>query len=196
MKLKFDENYWTTRWINKEIGWDIGHVSTPLKAYFDQLKNKDLYIVIPGAGNAYEAEYLHSLGFKNVFVVDLSQKALESFHSRVPSFNREHLICDDFFNLKENQFDLMVEQTFFCALHPSERMAYCKQAATILKPNGKLIGLLFQIPLFEDHPPFGGNKEDYHPLFSNHFEVELMETAHNSIQPRANNELFIKLITK
>ncbi|MGB0390985.1 MAG: methyltransferase domain-containing protein [Salibacteraceae bacterium] len=196
MKLIFDESYWTTRWNNKETGWDIGHVSTPLKAYFDQLIDKELHIVIPGAGNAYEAEYLHSLGFKNVFVVDLSQKALDSFYSRVPSFNSEHLICEDFFNLKANQFDLMVEQTFFCALHPSERPAYCNKAAKILKPNGKLIGLLFQVPLFEDHPPFGGKKEEYLPLFSNHFEVELMETAHNSIGPRANNELFIKLIRK
>ena len=60
MKIKDTEtkNYWTNRYSKAKTGWDIGYPSTPLKTYFDQLENKDLRILIPGAGNAYEAEYL------------------------------------------------------------------------------------------------------------------------------------------
>lgn len=100
-----------------------------------------------------------------------------------------------FFKL-ENRFDLILEQTFFCALDPKLRRDYVNQMANLLTPEGRLIGLLFNIPLNTDHPPFGGNEEEYRKLFSSIFEIEIMETAYNSIPPRAGNELFIKLKKK
>ncbi len=71
-----NRKYWENRYAKNDTGWDLGKISTPLKTYFDQLENKNLKILIPGAGNAYEAEYLHQKGFKNVFVVDISKTAL------------------------------------------------------------------------------------------------------------------------
>ena len=53
--------YWSKRYKEERTGWDIGFPSLPLKTYIDQLENKDLKILIPGAGNAYEAEYLFCL---------------------------------------------------------------------------------------------------------------------------------------
>ena len=53
-------------------GWDIGGPSTPLVKYFDQLADKQRKILIPGAGNAYEAEYLWAQGFSNVHVLDIA----------------------------------------------------------------------------------------------------------------------------
>uniref|UniRef100_UPI004047496E hypothetical protein n=1 Tax=Roseivirga sp. TaxID=1964215 RepID=UPI004047496E len=29
----FNEHYWTERYANNQIGWDIGHVSTPLRSF-------------------------------------------------------------------------------------------------------------------------------------------------------------------
>lgn len=184
--------YWQDRYLENSTGWDLGVVSPPLKSYFDQLKNKEIRILIPGAGNAYEAEYLHKKGFSQVYVVDWAAKAIENLKGRMPSFPEEHLIVGDFFEIKEN-FDLVVEQTFFCALIPSLRKAYVDKMHEILAPQGKLIGLLFQIPLNESHPPFGGSKEKYLELFQQKFKIETMETAYNSISPRQGNELFIKL---
>jgi len=57
-------NYWENRYQNQQTGWDIGEISSPLKAYIDQLEDKSIKILIPGAGNAYEAEYLFLNGFK------------------------------------------------------------------------------------------------------------------------------------
>lgn len=62
-----------------------------------------------------------------------------------------------------------------------------------MKPSGKLVGLLFNIPLNNDKPPFGGNEKEYRPLYEGKFIIEKMETAYNSIPERAGNELFIKL---
>ncbi|MBT8275221.1 MAG: methyltransferase domain-containing protein [Bacteroidia bacterium] len=193
--MQFIEGYWNHRYLQGETGWDIGYVSTPLQAYFDQLTNKDLRILIPGGGNSYEAEYLFKQGFTNIYVLDISVIALQNFQKRVPDFPLEQLLHQDFFDLND-RFDLIVEQTFFCALNPSERSRYVVKMHSLLKENGKLAGLLFNIPLFEDHPPFGGNEQEYRQLFSEYFSIDIMETAHNSIPKRAGNELFIKLQKK
>lgn len=187
-----NEDYWSGRYQNGQTGWDIGYVSTPMKAYIDQLEDKSVKILIPGAGNSYEAEYLHERGFTQVFVIDLSAAPLENLKKRVPDFQDDHLLCLDFFDHDE-QYDLILEQTFFCALNPELRPAYVSKAQELLKPGGKIAGLLFNIPLFDDHPPFGGHKEEYKALFDKVFDIEIMETANNSIPPRAGNELFIKL---
>lgn len=187
--MKLDKEYWSNRYSNKDTGWDIGYVSTPLKEYFDSLENKDLKILIPGGGNAYEAEYLFNNGFKNVYLLDISEAPLKAFKERVPLFPDAHILCEDFFDHK-TKYDLIVEQTFFCALVPTLRKAYVKKMHELLIENGRLTGLLFNIPLNTDKPPFGGSETEYRILFNEYFDLQKMETAKNSIEPRQGNELF------
>lgn len=193
--MKLDASYWNSRYEDGTTGWDIGYVSTPLKSYFDQLTSKSLNILIPGGGNAYEAEYLYRLGFDHVYVVDISKKALENLAFRVPDFPKDQLILGDFFALQK-EFDLIIEQTFFCALDPSLRLQYAEKMHALLIPDGKLVGLLFNVPLNKSEPPFGGNKAEYLSYFEPLFEIEVMEVAYNSIPPRKDRELFIKLTKK
>ncbi len=193
--MLLDENFWDSRYQSDNIGWDIGRISTPLKEYIDQLHNKELKILIPGGGNSYEAEYLHNKGFTNVFVIDLSKTALENLQKRIPGFSKEHLIHANFFELKET-FDLIIEQTFFCALNPELRPQYAIKMNELLTKKGKLVGLLFSVPLYDNRPPFGGNKEEYIPYFKPYFNLEIIEPCYNSVLERANQELFIKFIKK
>jgi SAM-dependent methyltransferase len=185
-------NAWDNRYLNNDIGWDLGEISTPLKVYIDQLENKEVKILIPGGGNSYEAEYLYANGFKNVFVVDVSKTAIENIHERIPNFPALQLIQGNFFNL-EDGFDLIIEQTFFCAIHPDLRQDYVVKMKQLLKPKGKLIGVMFNVPLNKDKPPFGGNKEEYLGRFKPHFNIEIMNTCFNSFGNRKGRELFIKL---
>jgi len=187
--MLLDEKFWDSRYQSENTGWDLGNISTPLKEYFDQLTNKELKILIPGGGNSYEAEYLHNKGFSNVYVVDLSETALSNLQKRIPSFPKNHLIHTNFFELKET-FDLIIEQTFFCALNPELRPKYAHKMKELLKAKGKLVGLLFCVPLYDNRPPFGGNKEEYLPYFSPYFEIEIIETSYNSVSERKNEELF------
>jgi methyl halide transferase len=181
--------YWENRYKNQEIGWDVGEITTPLKTYIDQLENKNLRILIPGGGNSYEMEYLHQNGFENVFVIDIAKQPLENSKKRIGSISSKYFIHDDFFNLKD-RFDLIIEQTFFCALDPILRAKYALKMNELLSENGKIIGLLFQFPLTEKGPPFGGNLSEYKNLFEPFFKIRTLETAYNSIKPRENNELF------
>ena len=59
-----------------------------------------------------------------------------------------------------------------------------------LSEKGKIAGLLFNFPLTEVGPPFGGSYEEYLNLFSEKFSIKTLEPAYNSIKPRANKELF------
>lgn len=190
--MDFSEEFWNNKYKTNDIAWDLGEISPPLKAYFDQLTDKDLKILIPGGGNSYEAEYLHNLGFKNVYVVDLSRKALENIKTRVPTFPELHLIQNNFFDL-DLTFDLIIEQTFFCAIHPELRPTYATKAHNILHNNGKVVGLLFNVVLNNTHPPFGGSKTEYMAYFKPYFDISIMNHAKNSIHGRIGKELFFKI---
>ena len=187
--MNLSEAFWDDRYKNRDTGWDLGEVSPPIKAYIDQLLDRDIRILIPGGGNAYEAEYLHSKGFKNVYVVDISKTALSNIKKRVPTFPSPHLIHKNFFEL-EMTFDLMIEQTFFCAINPELREQYVSKSYQILSTKGKVVGLLFDAPLNSDKPPFGGCKQDYVEHFKNQFNILLMEDSHNSHKSRLGKELF------
>ncbi len=193
--MDLSEKAWNNRYLNNDIGWDLGAVSPPLKTYFDQLENKELKILIPGGGNSYEAEYLFKNGFKNVFVVDLSAVALANIKTRIPNFPETQLIQADFFDLNTT-FDLVIEQTFFCAINPELRQQYVSKMHVILKDQGKLVGLLFDAKLNEDHPPFGGSKKEYLNYFQPSFNVKKMDPCYNSFHNRQGRELFIQLLKK
>ena len=187
-------NYWEERYKKGETGWDAGKITTPIKEYIDQLTDKKLKILIPGAGNGYEFDYLIAKGFQNVYVIDIAKTPLENIANRNPMLN-SNLIHNDFFELN-NSFDLILEQTFFCALPPEMRPKYVQKMASILKPKGKIVGLFFDFPLTSEGPPFGGSKEEYINHFSAKFQIKILEKAYNSIKPRENKELFFIFETK
>lgn len=189
-----DESFWDNRYITNNIGWDLGTCSPPLKAYFDQIEDKNLRILIPGCGNSYEATYLLQQGFKNVFILDISEKAIASFKEKNPSFPEQQIFNGNFFDHNET-YDLIVEQTFFCAIDPKLRSAYAKKSHELLTDNGKLIGVLFNRE-FDGGPPFGGSIDEYQKTFGEMFDILIMEPCHNSIEPRSGAEIFISFRKK
>lgn len=189
--MKLTKDYWSNRYIDNNIPWDVGTITTPIKAYIDQLTNKDLKILIPGVGSGYELAYLYNNGFKNVFGLDISNEPINVFKTKNPHFPENQLIVDDFFNHNQT-YDLIIEQTFFCALIPELRPLYATKMNELLNNNGKLVGLLFAFPLTQQGPPFGGSVNEYKGLFAPHFKINTLEKCYNSIKPRENNELFIQ----
>lgn len=182
--------YWDMRYQLGETHWDIGSVSPPLKIYFEQLTNKQISILIPGCGNGYEASWLLQNGFRDVTILDISplltQKLKIKFEKE--SENGLKIVTCDFFRHHGN-YDLIIEQTFFCALDPHLRDEYVKKMDALLKPGGKLAGVLFNRS-FAGGPPFGGSKQEYEQLFSRCFTIQTLSVCMNSIKPREGTELF------
>jgi thiopurine S-methyltransferase len=190
--MKLDGDYWENRYTSGNTGWDIGAASTPIKNWLDKQEDKGLKILIPGAGNAHEVEYAYANGFTNVFVMDIAPTAIKNFKSRNPNFPESNILIGDFFDL-EITFDVIIEQTFFCALNPKQRSKYKDKCYTVLKPNGILVGLLFDFPLTEEGPPFGGSEEEYITLFSPLFTIYKLDKCKDSINPRLGKELWVEL---
>jgi SAM-dependent methyltransferase len=192
---KLDAQYWEERYQQQNTPWDIGNASPPIQQYMDQIEDRSKSILIPGAGLAHDAIALHQKGFSHVWVCDWAASAFDTLLANAPDFPKEHLMVADFFKL-EMQVDILLEQTFFCAIDPSKRPEYVEKAAALLKPEGRIAGLLFADHFAKEGPPFGGTKAEYLRLFSKHFNIVNMELAANSIKPRAGSELFFEGIRK
>ncbi|CAM4196828.1 methyltransferase domain-containing protein [Flavobacterium weaverense] len=187
---KLDADYWDDQYKAKNTGWDLGTVSPPIKSYFNTLKDKNIAILIPGCGNTYEAEYLLDKGFTNITIIDIAPTLVQELKNKFDNNKSIKIILGDFF-LHNGKYDLIIEQTFFCALSPHLRENYVLKMHQLLSQQGILAGLLFN-RTFEIGPPFGGNKEEYRELFKYYFEFLNFDQCYNSFGPRTDSELFFE----
>ena len=190
-----DKTYWNSKWIDHQIGWDVGGATPAITAYMAQYANKNAAILIPGCGNAYEAEYLVANGFNHITLIDIAPRAVSILTEKFAHKPQVTVLCEDFFE-HQGDYDLIIEQTFFCAIPPNKRDEYAEKTASLLNKNGKIIGLMFDRVFEAAGPPFGGYMSDYKQIFDPFFIIKSLDKCNNSILPRANSEVFINLIKK
>ncbi|MCW2118558.1 TPMT family class I SAM-dependent methyltransferase [Flavobacterium sp. 7A] len=187
MSKTLDQKYWDTQYKTNCTGWDLGCISPPIKTIIDKLEDKNIAVLIPGCGNTYEAEYLLQQGFTNITVIDIAPTLVSMLQLKFANNDNITIVLGDFYS-HQGQYDLILEQTFFCALAPHLRQHYVFIMHQLLIPNGTLSGLLFN-KTFESGPPFGGNKKEYELLFKNAFNITSLEISCNSVLPRSESEL-------
>ncbi len=181
--------YWDFRYANNQTGWDVGYASPPLSNYVKQIENKDIAVLIPGCGNAYEAEYLLQQGFTNIHLLDFSSEAVKHLHSRFEKYKQQIKIIQADFFAHQGQYDLVLEQTFITTVSPERRKSFAQKIAGLVKPGGKYAGVFFNLH-FEVNPPYGGSADEYIALFSENFTIKTIQPCYNSIMPRKDEELF------
>ncbi|MCF6141909.1 TPMT family class I SAM-dependent methyltransferase [Flavobacterium sp. K77] len=189
-----NKNYWDNRYQTNNTQWDIGQVAPPIQDFIDSITDKNAKILIPGCGNCYEAICLLQQGFTAITLIDIAPTLVDSLQEKFKNDPEIQVILGDFFE-HQGSYDYILEQTFFCALSPQNRPLYVSKMKELLTPNGVLFGLLFNRE-FESGPPFGGSKMEYQCLFESDFNIISLEKAKNSIQPRANAEVFIHFLRK
>jgi methyl halide transferase len=187
-----DSNYWDERYLSDTLPWDLGEVSPPIKTYIDGLADKTIRILIPGCGNAYEARYLLKKGFTNITLIDIAVTLTTRLKKKYAGNAAIKILQVDFFEHR-GEYDLILEQTFFCALQPVQRTAYRDKMFSLLSPNGLLAGLLFNKEFESAGPPFGGTKIAYKKLFKSRFEFHVFEECNCSFTKRLGTELFMVL---
>ncbi|MEO9954869.1 SAM-dependent methyltransferase [Nonlabens sp.] len=193
--MKHGKNYWEDRYKNNSTGWDLGHPSLPLTYIINNLLDKNSKILIPGAGNSYEAIYLIESGFTNVTVLDIASQPLESIKKQFELNNNIKTVQNDFFQ-HTGKYDLILEQTFFCALEPRFRESYIEKSHDLLTENGHVKGVLFDFDSQRTEPPYTGNKEEYIKLFENKFDIIEMNRCLTSEDSRKGKELLINMKKK
>jgi len=192
---QLDRYYWEYRWQSDNTGWDIGKPSPAIVSYMEQYPHKAARILIAGCGHAHEAAALAALGFTDITVLDIAETATEKIRHKYQHIKEIKVICEDFFTHNAH-YDLLLEQTFFCAIPTEKRVDYVQQAANLLAPNGKLVGLLFNRNFDMPGPPFAGGIAEYSALFAPFFTFQTLAPCFNSIPARAGKELFINFNKK
>ncbi len=190
-----DKSFWESRWQEKKTGWDIGYANPAICNFMEQYPNKDAAILIAGCGNAYEAEFLIKNGFTNITLIDIAETAVKNLQEKFKAEKSIRILCEDYFEHNDS-YDVLIEQTFFCAINPSQRANYARKAHSLLNENGILTGVLFNREFEKAGPPFGGTKTEYVEYFKPYFDFKIFETCYNSIPQRQGSELFINLTKK
>ncbi len=189
-----DADYWNDRYKAGQTGWDMHQASPPLTDYIDTLSDKKLRILIPGCGNAHEADYLLKKGFKNVTLIDISEVVTKRIAEKYID-QPINIVCADFFK-HTGTYNLILEQTFFCTLSPMMRENYIDKCSELLVPGGKIAGVLFNKPLGIPGPPFISGDEEYKKIFGSRFTINRFEDCKNSIPPRLGKEVFFEVEKK
>lgn len=177
-----------------DTGWDLNGPT----AIFSDLANsfERNRICILGCGRGYDAIMFAKKGF-DVTAVDFSPSAI-IFLEELKSQEKVNIniLQKNIFSLAptyNNSFDYIIEQTCFCAIHPSRRNEYEQLANQLLVPNGKLVGLWFPLDkTFEDGgPPWGTTINDVKSIFNKNWSVFHEEFPALSIKPRRGREKLI-----
>jgi cyclopropane fatty-acyl-phospholipid synthase-like methyltransferase len=190
---------WQRHYDEGDLGWDLGQVAPPFIKLFESKTILPGKTLIPGCGRGHEVIYLAENGFE-VTAVDYSPGAVNHLKSTVQERN---LKCEvlhlDFFGIDSSHngvYDLLIEQTFFCAISPEQRSSYVSTVARALKKGGMLAGLFYNTGEEEGGPPFNTTREDIKKYFSDSFEIRQLSKAEDSAEQRKNKEWLAILIKK
>jgi SAM-dependent methyltransferase len=186
-----DEYDWQGLYEANDMRWDLGEVAPPFIKLWEAGKLPVGKVLIPGCGRGHEVMFLAENGF-DVTGVDFAEGATSYLEKTLMERNLNgRVVHQDFFKLDETHtgvYDLVLEQTFFCAINPSLRSDYCNTVARILKPGGKLIGLFYNTGE-EGGPPHNTTREDVEKVFSESFAIHKLEITTWSIERRSGKEL-------
>lgn len=181
---------WEHHYRKNDLGWDLGEVAPPFVHLWKERVILPCKAVIPGCGRGHEVIFLAKRGFQ-VTAVDYAQGAVGFLEKTLVANNLEaQILCQDFFALGlnfNNKFDLMLENTFFCAIKPSMRREYVLTAERTLKPGALFIGLFYETGK-EGGPPFNTKKRDIEENFSERFAIEVLSKTPHSAKQRTGKE--------
>lgn len=194
----YSKKDWQKHYDEEDLRWDLGEVSPPLRHYIKVNQIIKGRALVPGCGQGHEVVYLAQNGFA-VTAVDYTKGATQRLaHNLARNRVSAEVICINFFNLgleHLNRYNLMFEQTFFCAIHPTLRNHYVNLVSRILKPGGLLVGIFYETGE-EDGPPFNTTRANILRHFSGPFQINQLEKTNRSAERRQGKEWFAVLKRK
>ena len=186
--------FWEDIYLDNDAGWDLGGVTPVFESIAQEMNKGKLCIV--GCGCGYDVIMFAKQGF-DVTAVDFAPFPVQAIRRMaLESSLNINILQADIFSLSpkyDKKFDYVIEQTCFCAIHPSRRKEYETLVKAILKPGGKLIGLWFPLDkhIDEGGPPYGTTIGEVKSVFNIGWEIEKEEFPDLSIEPRKFREKLI-----
>lgn len=159
---------WDARYVDRDTPWDIGAVSPPLLAFHAAgTLPTGRRVLIPGCGSGHEVRHLASMGYEAVGA-DYSPMAVERASALTSGLSGASVICANLLAAPPvgmPLFDWAFDQTFFCAVEPSQRPQYAQAMGRWLRNGGELWALSFRVPA-QGGPPFDSTPEDFVTLLT------------------------------
>ena len=174
--------FWNSRFEAAATPWDQGGVPQCLEQYLKQSPDGRAVarahadsarpsVLIPGCGSAHEVRMFADLGWE-VSAIDFSSAAVAQAkrvlgaHTSLAGMVR----VADFFSaaLGKEQFDLVYERAFLCALPRRLWPDWAQQIARVIPVGGRLTGFFF-IDETEKGPPFGLGAGELEAMLTPHF---------------------------
>ena len=193
-KNENNPQFWDSMYKADESAWDLGG-PTP---FFEDLAKRtprgDLIVI--GCGSGHDAIIFAKHGF-NVTAVDFAPSAIKNLRTASREENVKLKIMEqDIFSLTpeyQNKFNYIIEQTCFCAIHPSRRQEYERLVKKLLKPDGLLIGLWFPLDkkLDEGGPPYGTSIKELENIFCTGWQIISKQFSNLSVNSRTGREISI-----
>ena len=181
---------WQRHYEENDLGWDLGQVAPPFVKLWQEEKLPLGKVLVPGCGRGHEGVFLAENGF-DVTAIDFSSGAVTYLKNALKKRNLEvRILHQDFFSLDESHegvYDLVLEQTFFCAISPKQRRDYVLNVSRILKPGGILVGLFYHTDE-QGGPPYNTTREDIEMHFSKKFEIQELDKTSLSAEQRKDKE--------
>ena len=180
---------WENRYLSGDTPWEKGAAHPALAAW---LKRNSLTgrVLVPGCGSGHDVRLLASHGAEAVGL-DLAPAAIAAARKYSLAGN-ESYEAGDFFQPPTawtRAFDGLFEHTCFCAIDPSQREAYARSAAGILRSGGRLLAIFYLDPGREEGPPFGCTTAELDSLFSPHFRLIEEQTSLPTYPGREGGEI-------
>ncbi len=192
---EYSREDWQNHYESNDLGWDLGEVAAPFTKLWEEGKLPLGKVLVPGCGRGHEVVFLTGKGFE-VTGVDFSKGAVTYLKNELRVRNLAgRILCQDFFMLDKSHdggYDLVLEQTFFCAIPPRQRTDYVLNVSRILKPGGMLVGLFYNTGK-EGGPPYNTTREDIETYFSKNFDIEELGKTPLSAEQRRDKEWLVIL---
>ncbi len=163
-----NQDFWTGKYGSRHTPWDLGETSEPVRNLVRDHFPPQGRVFIPGCGRGYEAMFLAEQGYR-VTAVDFVEEPLRFLRSAAAKNGLElEVLHDDMFNLPSRYtgvFDVFLEQTCLCTLHPARWTEYEAMAHRVLRPGGQLLGVFMEADV-ERPPPYNCPPHELRGLFS------------------------------
>lgn len=183
--------YWDVRYRTGSDSWDLG---TPTPVFARLLKEKKFRpgrLAVVGCGKGYDAVLFADAGF-TVTGFDFSREALQKAKSVAAAAGVSvEFIQENILALPPrfvSAFDYVLEYVTYCAIDPGQRPLFASAVASILRPGGVLIALLFPLGEYHGGPPFEISIRATRELFARHLTLVSGEVPEDSVRPRKGRE--------
>ena len=166
---KTRKGFWNAKYEEEHTPWDLWEVSGAVRRLVEQYFPPAGEVLVPGCGRGHEVIWLERLGYR-VTAVDFADEPIRYLREQAAQHRvQPEILLEDIFLLParlNGRYDILLEQTCFCAIDPSLRDDYERMAHRVVKPGGKLLGV-FMVVEGPQGPPYSTPPE----MVRSHFPV-------------------------